>query len=75
VWTVPFGGGIGKIAKLGFQAVNLSAAFYGNSVNPSGTSSWSMRLQIALLFPKLSKEQQQMMMQQKMKQAQQPQQK
>jgi len=34
-----------------------------------------MRLQIALLFPKLSKEQQQMIMQQKMKQAQQPQQK
>jgi hypothetical protein len=71
VWTVPFGGGIGKIAKLGYQPVNLSAAFYGNPVNPSGTSSWSMRLQIAFLFPKLSKEQQVLIMQQKLKQTQQ----
>jgi hypothetical protein len=68
VWTVPFGGGIGKIARLGYQPVNLSAAFYGNPVNPSGASSWSMRLQIAFLFPKLSKEQQAMTMQQKLKQ-------
>jgi hypothetical protein len=71
VWTVPFGGGIGKIAKLGFQPVNLSAQFYGNAVNSSGASSWSMRLQIALLFPKLTKEQQVMMMQQRLKQMQQ----
>jgi hypothetical protein len=68
VWTVPFGGGIGKIARLGYQPVNLSAAFYGNPVNPSGASPWSMRLQIAFLFPKLSKEQQAMTMQQKLKQ-------
>jgi hypothetical protein len=37
--------------------VNLTARFYGNAVYPSGGSSWSMRLQIALLFPKLTKEQ------------------
>jgi hypothetical protein len=71
VWTVPVGGGIGKITKLGFQPVNISAAFYGNAVSPSGTSSWGMRLQIALLFPKLTKAQQMMLMQQKMKQLQQ----
>jgi hypothetical protein len=71
VWTVPVGGGIGKITKLGYQPVNISAAFYGNAVSPSGSSSWSMRLQIALLFPKLTKAQQIMMMQQKMKQLQQ----
>src|SRR5271154_538512 len=68
VWTVPFGGGIGRIMKLGFQPVNLSAAFYGNPIRPSGTSSWSMRLQIAFLFPKLTKEQQKMMLEQKLKQ-------
>jgi len=73
VWTVPFGGGIGRIMKLGFQPVNLSAAFYANPLRPSGSSSWGMRLQIAFLFPKLTKEQQKMMLEQKLKQMQQDQ--
>jgi hypothetical protein len=73
VWTVPCGGGVGRIMKLGFQPVNISAAFYGNAVRPSGASSWGMRLQIAFLFPKLTKEQQKMMMEQKLKQLEQEQ--
>jgi hypothetical protein len=68
VWTVPFGGGVGRIMKLGFQPVNITAQFYGNAVYPAGTSPWSMKLQIAFLFPKLTKEQEKMMMQQKLKQ-------
>lgn len=67
-WVVPFGGGIGRITKIGFQPVNLTMQFYGNAVHPSGGSSWSMRLQIAFLFPKLTAEQQKMMMQMKLKQ-------
>ena len=70
VWTVPFGGGVGRIMKLGFQPVNISAQFYGNAERPSGTSSWGMRLQIALLFPKLSKEEEMQMMERKLKQMQ-----
>lgn len=58
VWTVPFGGGVGRIMKLGFQPVNLTAQFYGNAVYPTGTSSWNVRAQIAFLFPKLTREQQ-----------------
>jgi len=73
VWTVPVGGGVGRVMKLGFQPVNISAAFYGNAVHPSGASSWGMRLQIAFLFPKLTKEQQKMMMEQKLKQMEQEQ--
>jgi hypothetical protein len=30
-WTVPYGGGIGRIMKLGFQPVSLTAQFYGNA--------------------------------------------
>jgi hypothetical protein len=56
VWTVPVGGGAGRIMKLGFQPVNISAAFYGNAVHPVAGSSWSMRLQIAFLFPKIPPE-------------------
>jgi len=68
VWTVPFGGGVGRVMKLGFQPVNITAQFYGNAVHPAGASSWGMRLQIAFLFPKLSKAQEKMMMEQKLKQ-------
>jgi hypothetical protein len=51
-WVVPFGGGIGRIMKLGSQPVNLQAQFFGNAVHPPGASPWSMRVQIVLLFPK-----------------------
>lgn len=52
VWTVPFGGGAGRIMRLGAQPVNITAQFYGNAAKPSGGSPWGMRLQIAFLFPK-----------------------
>ena len=68
VWTVPFGGGVGRIMKLGFQPVNINAQLYGNAVHPSGASSWTLRLQFVLLFPRLSKEQEKMLLEQKLKQ-------
>lgn len=67
VWTVPFGGGIGRIMKLGFQPVNIQAQFYGNAVSSKGASPWSMRLQIAFLFPKLSPQQKKMLLEQQLK--------
>jgi hypothetical protein len=73
VWTLPFGGGVGRIMKLGFQPVNISASFYGNAVHPPGASSWGMRLQVALLYPKFTKEQEIKLMEQKLKEMQQPQ--
>jgi hypothetical protein len=68
VWTTPFGGGVGRIMKLGFQPVNISAQVYGNAVYPTGTSPWGLRLQVVLLFPKLTKDQQKMLLEQKLKQ-------
>jgi hypothetical protein len=52
VWTVPFGGGVGRVMRLGTQPVNIMAQFYGNAVRPANGSPWGMRLQIAFLFPK-----------------------
>jgi hypothetical protein len=69
-WVVPFGGGVGRIMKLGFQPVLLTAQFFGNAVHPVGTPAWTMRLQIAFLFPKLTKEQEQMILEKKLKQLQ-----
>jgi hypothetical protein len=66
-WVVPFGGGMGRIMKFGFQPVNISARFFGNAVHPAGGSSWSMQLSLAFLFPKFTKEQQKMMMEKKLK--------
>jgi len=68
VWTIPFGGGVGRIMKLGFQPVNISVQAYGNAVHVPGASPWTVRASIALLFPKLSKEQEKMLLQQKLKQ-------
>ena len=66
--VVPFGGGVGRIMKIGFQPVNITGQFYGNAVHPAGASPWSMRLQIQFLFPKFTKEQEKMMMEEKLKQ-------
>jgi hypothetical protein len=55
VWVVPFGGGVGRIMRLGFQPINWTVQFYGNAVHPQGASPWSMKLQLALLYPKRPK--------------------
>ena len=52
--------------KLGYQPVSLTAQFYGNAVYPVGTPAWTMRLQIAFLFPELTEEK--MMLEKKLKQ-------
>jgi len=53
VWTVPVGGGVGRVMRLGFQPVNIAVQFYGNSAHPVSGSPWGMRLSIAFLFPKM----------------------
>jgi hypothetical protein len=67
VWTVPFGGGVGRIMKLGFQPVNINVQAYGNAIHVPGASPWGVRATFALLFPKLTKEQEKVMMEQKLK--------
>jgi len=50
-WTVPVGGGIGRVFRIGDQPVNLSIAGYYNVERPTGTSTWQLRTSFALLFP------------------------
>jgi hypothetical protein len=68
VWTVPYGGGVGRIMRIGNQPVSLTGQFYGNAIHPAGTPSWTMRLQIAFLYPKLSTKEKEMLMEKKLKQ-------
>jgi hypothetical protein len=74
VWTVPFGGGIGRIMKVGFQPINLSAQVYASPIRPANSSPWGIRLQIAFLFPKLTEQEQLLLLQEKVKELQQEQQ-
>jgi hypothetical protein len=52
-WTVPIGGGFGRIFKIGDQAVNANLAAYYNAVRPDDTGAdWQLRAQWTFLFPK-----------------------
>jgi hypothetical protein len=55
VWVVPFGGGGGRVVKFGAQPFNINVQLFGNVVHPAGASPWGLRIQIALLFPKVPK--------------------
>jgi opacity protein-like surface antigen len=50
-WTVPVGGGFGRVFKLGDQPVNASINAYYNVERPTGAATWSLRTTFALLFP------------------------
>lgn len=52
VWTVPIGGGFGKIVHLGKLPVNVSVQAFYNIATPEYGADWSLRLQCQLLFPK-----------------------
>jgi len=50
-WTVPVGGGIGRIFKLGDQPVSAYVSAYYNVVRPTGAPNWQLRAELSLLFP------------------------
>jgi opacity protein-like surface antigen len=50
-WTVPIGGGFGRVLKVGDQPVNAQIAGYYNALRPTGTPAWQLRASLALLFP------------------------
>jgi hypothetical protein len=50
-WTVPVGGGVGKIFSIGSQPVNASVQSYYNIETPTFGPDWSLRLQLQFMFP------------------------
>ena len=51
-WVVPFGGGLGKVFKLGGKLpVNVNAHVYYNAVKPDGVGDWQTRFQLVFMFP------------------------
>jgi len=51
-WTVPIGGGVGKIFKIGKQPINAQISAYKNVEAPELGADWQFRLQLQFLFPK-----------------------
>jgi hypothetical protein len=51
-WTVPIGGGGGKIFRVGKQPMNASVQGFYNIERPSNGAEWTLRVQLQFLFPK-----------------------
>ena len=51
-WTIPFGGGVGRVFKIGKQPVNLKLAAYYSVEKPDNASDWNLQFSWTFLFPK-----------------------
>src|SRR5215813_961546 len=51
-WTIPLGGGIGKIFHFDKLPVNTQISAYYNFIRPDFAANWQIRAQVQLLFPK-----------------------
>jgi hypothetical protein len=51
-WTIPIGGGIGRVFKIGGQPVNAALKAYHNLQSPRNGSGWQLLFKIQFLFPK-----------------------
>ena len=51
VWTVPVGGGVGRLFTVGRQPINIRLEAFDNVHRPDGAPSWQTQLQVQFLFP------------------------
>ncbi len=51
-WTIPFGGGVGKIFRIGKQPLNAQVSAYYNVEKPASGADCQLRLQLQMMFPK-----------------------
>ena len=51
-WTVPVGGGVGKVVTIGKDAINIRAEGYYNPIRPDQGSEWSANVTLQYLFRK-----------------------
>jgi hypothetical protein len=51
-WTVPLGGGVGKLLKIGDQAINVRTEAYYNVEKPDSAPDWQWGFTVQFLFPK-----------------------
>ena len=51
-WTVPFGGGVGRLVKFGQKPFDIKLQGFYNVEKPKAAADWSLQLQFKMLFPK-----------------------
>ncbi|MDP3008941.1 MAG: hypothetical protein Q8N30_07710 [Methylococcales bacterium] len=51
-WTVPVGGGVGKVVAVGKDAINIRAESYYNPIRPDQSPDWSANVTLQYLFAK-----------------------
>jgi hypothetical protein len=51
-WTIPFGGGFGKVIHIGKMPTDIQVQAFTNVEKPEGGADWSFRLKFKMLFPK-----------------------
>ena len=52
-WTVPVGGGVGKLFKVGKLPINTQLqGFYNAETTSKDASDWQLRFQVQFLLPK-----------------------
>ncbi|WP_263381398.1 neuromedin U [Granulicella arctica] len=49
-WTVPLGGGVGRVFKIGAQPVNARTQFLNDVRTTNGGSDWQLQTQLQLVF-------------------------
>jgi hypothetical protein len=52
IWTVPVGGGVGRLFRLGKLPINMSLQAFDYVEKPAFGADWELRAQVQLLFPK-----------------------
>jgi hypothetical protein len=50
-WTLPVGGGFGRLFKIGKLPINAQPQAFYDAVRPTGAASWTLRFQVQFLFP------------------------
>lgn len=51
-WTIPFGGGVGKVVKYGKLPVDYKLTAYWNAEKPEYAPDWQLQFTVKFLFPK-----------------------
>ena len=51
-WTIPFGGGLGRVFRIGKQPINFNTQAYYNVETPDNGPDWQLRIQLQFMFPK-----------------------
>lgn len=51
IWTVPIGGGVGRLFKIDKLPINAQVQAFYNVVKPEGGGDWTFRFQLQALFP------------------------